>query len=96
MLNLILGRSGFGKTKQIFSKISKLINDGQTKVMLLVPEQSSFETEKEVLNELGPIIANRVEVVNFTKLVLLVNKEVGFKEGKTLTPAIKNMLMSVG
>lgn len=95
MLDLILGRSGFGKTKKIFSKISKLINEGKTKVMLLVPEQSSFETEKEVLNELGPIVANHIEVVNFTRLALLVNRKVGFREGKTLTPAIKNMLMSV-
>ena len=46
MLRFILGAGGTGKTAHIYSKIKELVLSGEQEVLMLVPDQSSFETEK--------------------------------------------------
>ena len=53
MLQLILGRSGFGKTHTIRNLIKEKVEKGQEKILLIVPEQYSFETEKAMLKLIG-------------------------------------------
>ena len=45
MLKFILGKSGSGKTTTIFNDIKARIKN-ETKVLLVVPEQYSYETEQ--------------------------------------------------
>ena len=47
MLQLILGRAGSGKTYRIREQVKHLAEQNTEKVMLLVPEQYSFESEKQ-------------------------------------------------
>ena len=68
MLHLILGRAGFGKTARIRQEIVSLAKDGKQQLMLLVPEQFSFESERALLTQLGAKLAQRVQVVSFTRL----------------------------
>ncbi len=68
MMQLILGRSGSGKTKYLLDDTAALARAGAA-VVLLVPEQFSFETERAILRLLGPRDMARVEVLSFTRLV---------------------------
>lgn len=53
MLQFILGRSGFGKTSYIYGKIKEMVLSGNDKIIMLVPDQSTFETEKALFELLG-------------------------------------------
>ena len=47
MLQLVYGRAGTGKTEYLMQDLCRRAQQGR-RVMLLVPEQSSFESEKSV------------------------------------------------
>ena len=50
-LKFVLGRGGIGKTTFMLNEIKKRVQDDETSpVILLVPEQYSFEMEKICLN----------------------------------------------
>lgn len=68
MLQFILGTSGTGKTALVYQKISDLLRDAGERAILLVPDQSTFETEKALLELLGARRAKRVEVYGFSSL----------------------------
>lgn len=72
MVEFIVGRSHTGKTTLLYEKIKKSIDDGK-KVILLVPEQASFETERKVLKTFGPVISNEIQVLSFTRLMVYLN-----------------------
>ena len=59
MLQFILGRASSGKTYQIIQKIAECVQSGESPI-LLVPEQFSFESEKNILDALGDSGAQRV------------------------------------
>lgn len=65
MLRLILGRGGTGKTAYIYNKITELIKNGEEQVLMLVPDQSTFEAEKAFLDILGAKQCKHVEVFGF-------------------------------
>ena len=67
MLQFILGKSGSGKTTYIYDKIAELVNDENKKVMMLIPDQSSFETEKAFLEILGAKKSKNVKVFGFSR-----------------------------
>ncbi len=68
MLHLVTGRIGCGKTQRIYSEIEKLIKSGKRDILLLVPEQYSFETEKNIVSQMGAQKADCVRVFSFTFL----------------------------
>ena len=68
MLQLVLGRAGYGKTEYVFSSIKRLIDEGEDNILLITPEQFSFIAEKRLLTELGEANVNKVESVSFTRL----------------------------
>lgn len=67
MLRFILGRGGTGKTALIYKKICELAGEN-SKIMLIVPDQSSFETEKAFLDLLGAKQSKKVLVFGFSRL----------------------------
>ncbi len=68
MLKLLYGSSGTGKTETIYREIARVSETGAAKVMIVVPEQFSFETERKLLSFLGERAFARVEVYSFTRL----------------------------
>ena len=68
MLQLVLGRAGSGKTEYVFQTINKLIGEGETNLLLMVPEQFSFVSEKRLLTDLGEARVNEVEHTSFSRL----------------------------
>ena len=71
MLHLILGRSGSGKTQYIRSLLRDLAKQGARDMILLVPEQFSFESERSMLELLGPRDGTcGLEILSFSRLVV--------------------------
>lgn len=68
MLQFILGKSGTGKTTCIYEKISELVKNGNDKIIMLVPDMSTFETEKALLNLLGAHLSKNIKVFGFTRI----------------------------
>lgn len=96
MLNLIYGRAGSGKTKYINDKICSSVKENNKEIILIVPEQTSFSSERKMLELLGPVDCNRVEVVmSFTHVAQSVFKLHGSNNLPTLDKSGKSVLMSM-
>ena len=95
MLQLLLGRSGTGKTRRVLEELTHLARqqDAPT-LVLLVPEQFSFESERTLLEALGPRLAGRIRVLSFTRLAETVFREVGGLAGRQMDDATRALLMS--
>ncbi len=94
MLQLLIGRSGSGKTRHILERLSQLIQQGQETILWLVPEQHSFESERALLTHLGVRDAARVQVLSFTRLADRVFREIGGLAGERLDEGVRALLMS--
>ena len=67
MLNLILGGCGTGKSTRLAERIGQDIADGK-QVLVLVPEQFSFEEEKRLYRLLGAAAFNHLQTCSFATL----------------------------
>ncbi len=95
MLQFIFGRAGFGKTFKVQEIIKEKLRDNAEKLMLIVPEQSSFDTEKSILNLFGAKSAAKVQVTTFTRLADLISREFGGDFGQKINKGDRNLLMSL-
>ena len=95
MLQLITGGSGSGKSHWIREKIARLAEDGSQRILLLVPEQYSFESERQIHRLLGAKAAARVEVLSFTRLADAVFREYGGLAGAYADESKKLILMNL-
>ena len=95
MLQLILGRAGSGKTYNIRERVKQLAEQNTEKIMLLVPEQYSFESEKAMLKLLGPKRVARAEVMSFTRLTDLAFRTYGGSGTPKLDDGGRNIFMSL-
>ena len=75
MLYLIKGRAGSGKTAWVREKIKEILEVGESKPLLLVPDQFSFENERIDFHE--------VDLSDKTKELKSQNKETMVKEYQT-------------
>ena len=94
MLQLILGRSGTGKTTELYSRLCRAVEDGRPAI-LLVPEQFSFAGERELTRRLGLGRMRQVQVLSFTRLADWIFRQMGGMAGRTLDQATRLILMSV-
>ena len=95
MLHLLLGRSGFGKTHTVLARLEELARTEEPGLLvLLVPEQFSFESERALLERLGPRLAGAVKVWSFTRLADAVSRELGGRAGRRMDDATRALLMS--
>lgn len=93
MLQLVLGRTGYGKTEYVFSSIKKLVENGEENVLLITPEQFSFISERRLLTDLGESKINCVDNMSFSRLSSEINKLYGGDELPTLTKGAKAVIM---
>ncbi len=68
MLQFITGPSGTGKSKRIRDRIKSLVESGEDKLTLIVPEQFSFTCHKDMLALVGARDMQKIDVLPFTKL----------------------------
>ena len=94
MLKLILGGSGSGKTFTVLQQIGELAaKEPDCAPILLVPEQFSYETERLLLQRLGPQAAANVKVYGFTRFSELVLRDCGVIPKKPLDEATRLLLI---
>ncbi len=69
-VRFILGRSGTGKTRNCVSAIAgSLLQPSQQSLLLLVPEQATYQAQQAILNSPGITGYNRLQVLSFDHLV---------------------------
>lgn len=94
MLRLILGTAGAGKSAYV-SKISRERAEKGEKTIYIVPEQNSFDTEREMLFSLSAHVAERVQVFSFTRLAGVLCSGRSRGAGKRLDECGKAAVMSM-
>ncbi|MCY6483371.1 helicase-exonuclease AddAB subunit AddB [Clostridium aestuarii] len=93
-LRFIYGRSGSGKSYYCIDQIKKKLEKGQkTPLILIVPEQYSFQAEKNVVEEIKGTGIINVEVTSFERLAYKVFNEVGGATRQHMDSSGKCMLV---
>ncbi len=95
MVYLVQGRSGTGKTRFVSDILGERAKSGEKKVLYLMPEQSSFESEKMFLKQLGPGVSRNISVMSFTRLYDMVMRETGNIPGTPIDDGVRKVLMSL-
>ena len=93
MLHFILGTAGTGKTSTVRNRIANEVKEGKSGMILLTPEQYTFESEKALLRALGATAADKAEVLSFTKLIEYIGSNVNEFIGKRADTGIKAVAM---
>lgn len=93
LLKFIFGLPSSGKTTTVLNLIKEK-TDLSKKVVLIVPEQFSFQTERSILKLLGDSNAHKVEVLSFTRLYDEISNSSGGICGKLLSDSDKIILMN--
>lgn len=95
MLNIIKGAGGTGKTTYIINLLTEMVKKGQEKILFIVPDQSTFETEKTFLKILGPMDSLKITVLGFSRLCEYVFSHNGSSGKLPLDEGGKAILMSL-
>ena len=92
-MNLLLGRARTGKTKWIFSEIKRKMSEGETGMLLIVPEQYSHDAERELCSVCGDSLSLHAEVLSFTRLCEHVFSETGCENKRILDKSGQILVM---
>ncbi len=96
MLNIVCSKAGNSKTKYVNNVLASLAREGCEDLLLIVPEQFSFSAERAMLELLGPVDCNRVEVVmSFSHIAETVRREYGTKKLREISSREKILLMNM-
>lgn len=94
-VTFVTGRAGCGKSSLLRSMIKNIINGdslhGKKRVFLIVPEQFTFETEKELADDFGSGLLG-VGVYSFTTLSEFITEQAGIKK-VFLSPQGRRMII---
>ena len=92
-MKLILGRSGSGKSTYCMNEIKKYEQEAYTKPLIyIVPEQSSFDSERQLINAIGKTGIMNTQVLSFRRLAYKIFSEKGIKQNE-LSISGKSMLV---
>ena len=94
-IRFIFGRAGSGKSEFCLRSIDKKIRecDKDNKLILLVPDQYTFQSEKKLLEHTGEKSLLRAEVLSFKRMANRVFDRVGGRTENIIEDSGKNMLI---
>lgn len=92
MLELILGVRSQDKLAELSKRLSDCLSSGE-RVLLIVPEQFSFETEKQLLQQISPELLRELTILDFTSLSGWIFQQVGGLSGSYVTPESKKLIL---
>ena len=95
MLNIITGRTGSGKTRYIRNLATEIAKNESGKVIIIVPDQFSFETERGMLALLGNEKINNIELLSFSRIAERLLRDYGKITKKSADDATRAVLMSM-
>lgn len=93
MLRFILGRAGSGKTEYVRNLLSEKLQKGERDLLLIVPEQFSFETEREMLKKVGARQMLNLEILTFSRLAENVLATLGREQKPKITDGMRAVMM---
>ena len=94
MLRILMGKAKSGKTYRVYEEIKKAIEIGCfDKIILLVPEQFTLETEKELLKHIQKEGLLGVEILSFKRLIYKLLNEVEMPPYQEITTLGRAMLL---
>ena len=76
-LEIVRGMHNSGKTKYIYDKIKELSRDMEKSCILLVPEQTTYEKEKEIIGYLDTEGIINIRILSLKRLAFAVLEETG-------------------
>lgn len=94
MIHFILGGHSSGKSTEIHKIIADKITSGAKKIILIVPEQSSFANERAMINLLGNKNCNQINVLSFSRLYDFVSHKLNIPAISPISEVTKNMLIT--
>lgn len=94
MLHFIIGTKQSGKTKKAHEILGQCVQNGES-TMLIVPKQYTFESDKGILELLGPKLACEVEVLSFSRLVNTAMSKYGGIKKPIAKEGARTILMSL-
>lgn len=93
-LQLILGRSGSGKSYYLYSEIiKKSIQNENTNYLILVPEQFTLQTQKDIVSMHPRQGTMNIDILSFMRLAYRVFDEVGGDDRPVLEDTGKSMVL---
>ena len=95
MLNIITGRTGSGKTRYIRNLATEIAKNESNSVVMMVPEQFSFDTERALLELLGNEKYNNIENTSFSRLANNLLRDYGKLNKPIADEATRAVLMSI-
>lgn len=94
MLTFLTGTYFTAGKEYIYEKICTLLEEGE-RVYLIVPEQASFDRDRDFLITYGERLSNMLTVTSFTHLSRDVLEENGLRVKPEADEAARNVLMSI-
>ena len=93
-IRFIYGRAGIGKSTWCINSIAENIKkDDENKLILIVPEQYTFNTENRILKSIGESALLRTQVLSFKKMAHEVFEECGGRVKEIIKKSGRNMLI---
>ncbi|MEQ3339527.1 helicase-exonuclease AddAB subunit AddB [Clostridium butyricum] len=93
-IRFIYGRAGIGKSTWCINSIAENIKkDDENKLILIVPEQYTFNTENRILKSIGESALLRTQVLSFKKMAHEVFEECGGRVKEIIKESGRNMLI---
>ena len=93
-LQLVLGSSGAGKSHKIYSTIiNDSIENPKQKYIIIVPEQFTLQTQKNMVNMHPKNGILNIDVLSFVRLAYKIFEELGKDPGVVLDDTGKNMIL---
>lgn len=92
MLNFITGGAGSGKSCEMMDRIETAAKAGRD-VLVIIPDQFSFEFDAKLYDRLGTELFNRVSVLSFARVSKDIFIKHGGLKGRYADDVVKNVLM---
>lgn len=93
-LQLILGNSGSGKSFTLYNEmIHKSINNPDTNYLMIVPEQFTLQTQKDIVDMHPNQGTMNIDILSFMRLAYRIFDEVGGGETPVLEDTGKSMVL---
>ena len=90
----LTGRNSTAKSQQIFAEIKQTLHSGtENRLILLVPDQFTFQTERDLIRSLDIPGIMQVEVLSFNRLGERVINEAGGRTRTTIDEQGKHMVL---
>ncbi|WMJ86181.1 helicase-exonuclease AddAB subunit AddB [Anaerocolumna sp. MB42-C2] len=93
-LQFVIGRSGSGKSYQLYKEIiTKSIQKEDTSYLVIVPEQFTLQTQKDIVSRHPNRGTMNIDILSFNRLAFRIFDEVGGNDRPVLEDTGKSMVL---